>query len=142
MADGCLIVWVVSVLFLATLIRSAFGFGEALIAVPLLALLISVEIAVPLAVLLSITVAGVIVVQDWHHVHVESAWRLVVSTLFGIPLGLVLLTLVSGPIVKAVLAVIIISFSAYCLASRMPLELKDDRLAWLFGFGAGVLGGA
>src|SRR5262249_39773570 len=31
---------------------------------------------------------------------------------------------------------------AYGLASRTPLELKDDRLAWVFGFGAGVLGGA
>ncbi len=33
---------VLAVLFLATLIRSAFGFGEVLIAVPLLALLIPV----------------------------------------------------------------------------------------------------
>ena len=38
-----------AVIFLATVIRSAFGFGEALIAVPLLALLIPVEEAVPLA---------------------------------------------------------------------------------------------
>ena len=47
-----------AVIFLATLIRSAFGFGEALVAVPLLALLIPVEQAVPLATLVSITVAG------------------------------------------------------------------------------------
>src|SRR4051812_41850565 len=37
---------VLAVTFLATLVRSAFGFGEALIAVPLLALLIPVEEAV------------------------------------------------------------------------------------------------
>src|SRR5207248_4231820 len=92
MAEGWLIIWVLAVSFLATLIRSAFGFGEALVAVPLLVLLIPVEVATPLAVLLSITVAGVIVVQDWHKVHVRSAWRLVLSTFFGIPLGLLLLT--------------------------------------------------
>jgi uncharacterized protein len=62
--------------------------------------------------------------------------------LFGIPLGLLLLRTVPGPVVKAVLAVVIIAFSAYCLARRTPLELRDDRLAWVFGFGAGVLGGA
>src|SRR5262249_10976886 len=45
-------------------------------------------------------------------------------------------------IVKAILAVVIIAFSAYCLTSRRPFELKDDRLAWAFGFAAGVLGGA
>jgi uncharacterized membrane protein YfcA len=142
MADGWLIVWVLVVIFFATLIRSALGFGEALVAVPLLALLLPVEVAAPLAVLVSITVAVVIVLEDWHQVHLGSAWRLVLSTLFGIPLGLLLLTAVPGPVVKAVLAVVIIAFSGYCLARRTPLELHDDRLAWLFGFGAGVLGGA
>jgi uncharacterized membrane protein YfcA len=101
-----------------------------------------VEVAAPLAVLVSVTVAAAIVVQDWHQVHLASAWRLVLSTLFGIPLGLLLLTAVPGPVVKAVLAVVIIAFSGYCLARRTPFELHDDRLAWLFGFVAGVLGGA
>ena len=60
---------VLAVLFLATLIRSAFGFGEALVAVPLLALLIPVEVAAPVAVLVSVTVAGLVLVQDWREVH-------------------------------------------------------------------------
>jgi uncharacterized membrane protein YfcA len=136
------ILQVLAVIFLATLIRSAFGFGEALVAVPLLALLIPVEEAAPLAVLLSITVAGVIVVQDWHKVHVQSAWLLILSTLFGIPLGLLLLTMVEEAVVKAILAIVIIVFSLYCLISGRQFELKNDRLAWLFGFVAGVLGGA
>jgi len=133
---------VLAVIFLATLVRSAFGFGEALIAVPLLALLIPVEVATPLAALVSITVAAIILVQDWHQVQFQSAWRLVLSTLGGIPLGLLLLTALAERLVKAVLALVIISFSLWCLASRKQLELKDDKLAWLFGFCAGVLGGA
>jgi uncharacterized membrane protein YfcA len=133
---------VITVVFVATLIRSAFGFGEALIAVPLLALLIPVEVAVPLAVLLSVTVAGVVLVQDWRRVHLRSAAWLVVSTLLGIPLGLWLLTAVAEPIVKALLAVVIIAFSLYSLLGRRQFELKSDKSAWLFGFVAGVLGGA
>jgi uncharacterized membrane protein YfcA len=43
MAEGWLIVWVLAVIFVATVIRSAFGFGEALVAVPLLALLLRRE---------------------------------------------------------------------------------------------------
>src|SRR3954470_4543492 len=101
MDEGWLIAWVLAVIFLATLIRSAFGFGEALVAVPLLALLIPVEVAAPLAVLVSITVAVVVILEDWHKVHFGGAWRLVLSTLFGIPLGLVLLTAVPEPVVKA-----------------------------------------
>jgi uncharacterized membrane protein YfcA len=133
---------VLAVIFLATLIRSAFGFGEALVAVPLLALLIPVEEAVPLATLVSITVAAIVVARDWHQVHARSAAWLVVSTLFGIPLGLWLLTAVTEAVVKAILAVVILGFSSYCLASRSPHWLQDDRLAWAFGFAAGVLGGA
>jgi uncharacterized membrane protein YfcA len=133
---------IVLVIFSATVIRSAFGFGEALVAVPLLALVIPVEVAAPLAVLVSITVAVVIVIQDWQKVHVRTAGSLVAATLVGIPLGLWLLSAAAEPVVKATLAVIIIAFSAYCLTSRVPVELKDDRLAWFFGFAAGVLGGA
>jgi len=133
---------VVAVLFFATVIRSAFGFGEALVAVPLLALVVPVGIAAPVAVLASITVALVVVIQDWRHIHVRSAVRLVVSTLFGIPLGLLVLKTVPEAIVKAALAVVIIGFSIYSLVRPSHYELKNDRLAWVFGFFAGVLGGA
>src|SRR5580704_4616113 len=115
------------VLFLATIIRSAFGFGEALIAVPLLALVVPVEIAAPVAVLASITIAFIATVQDWRHVHVRSAGWLVLSTLVGIPLGLLLLKDVSEPLVKGGLAVVIIAFSLFSLLSRRHRELKNDR---------------
>src|SRR4051794_37918523 len=133
---------VLAVIFLATLIRSAFGFGEALVAVPLLALLIPVEVAAPVAALVSITVAAVVVVQDWRMIHLGSARRLVLFTFVGIPFGLLMLSTVPERAVKALLGVIIIGFSSHRLAGRGRFELEDDRLAWLFGLGAGVLGGA
>jgi uncharacterized membrane protein YfcA len=133
---------VLAVLFLATFVRSAFGFGEALIAVPLLALIMPVDVAAPVAVLISMTVAIVVLAQDWRHVHVRSAGWLVLSTLVGTPLGLLLLTRVDGTIVKVCLGALIMAFSAYSLFKRHRAELKNDRSAWAFGFAAGVLGGA
>ena len=50
---------VLGIVFFATFIRSAFGFGEALVAVPLLVLYLPLTIAAPLAVLISITIAAV-----------------------------------------------------------------------------------
>ncbi len=131
-----------AVLFLATLIRSAFGFGEALVAVPLLTLVVPVEVAAPVAVLASITVALIVVAQDWRQVHVRSAGWLVIPTLLGIPLGLLLLKAVAEPVIKAALAAVIIAFSAYSLLGGKHRELKNDKFAGLFGFAAGVLGGA
>lgn len=133
---------VAAILFLATTGRSTFGFGEALFAVPLLALLIPIQVAVAVAALTSITVALIIVAQDWQHIEYRSAGRLLIATVFGIPLGLLLVKMVSEPVVKAVLAVVILLFALYSLTNRHAGELKDDCFAWVFGFAAGILGGA
>ncbi len=142
MVPSSLTLHVVAVLFCATLVRSAFGFGEALIAVPLLALALPVETAAPVAVLVSITVAAVVVAQDWRHVQVPITAWLVISSMAGIPLGLLVLRTVSEPVVKGVLGVVVGAFAAASLLNRGSYELKNDRLAWLFGVAAGVLGGA
>jgi hypothetical protein len=136
--------YVLAVLFLATTIRSTFGFGEALFAVPLLALRIPLAVAAPLAVLISITIALVVVAQDWQHIHLRSVGGLLGSTVLGIPLGLLLLTAGKPQMVKTGLAVILLLFSAYSLRGRAPIKLTDDNKLWLWGcgFSAGVLGGA
>jgi hypothetical protein len=137
-------VYVLLVIFVATLIRSAFGFGEALVAVPLLAIRLPISVAAPLAVLVSITIAALIIAQDWRHIHVRSASWLVVATLLGVPLGLMLLTEGNPRLVKGALAIIIIAFSAYALIGRKPPELHSDNRVWLLGCGfvAGIMGGA
>jgi uncharacterized protein len=135
-------VLVLAVLCLATVVRSALGFGEALVAVPLLALAIPVEIAAPLAVLVSVTVAAVILLQDWRHVDFGGTWRLVASSLVGIPCGLYLLTHVPESTMKGLLGLVIVAFSLYRLTRHDQLVLPDDRFAWIFGVAAGVLGGA
>jgi hypothetical protein len=137
-------IYVLTVVFVATLICSAFGFGEALIAVPLLAFCIPLRVAAPLAVLVSITISGIVVVQDWDKIHLRSTGWLVLSTFPGIPLGLLLLTSSHQRLVKAALALIIVLFCCYSLIGRTPLELRHDSRKWLLvcGFCAGVLGGA
>jgi uncharacterized protein len=137
-------VYVLLVTFIATLVRSTLGFGEALVAVPLLALRIPVAVAAPLAVMLSVLVAGVIIVQDWRKIEMRSASWLIVSTIFGIPLGLLLLTRVNDRAVKVLLGLVILSFSIYSLTAKTKLHLQKDHLPWLFasGFCAGILGGA
>jgi len=137
-------VLVLSILLMAALIRSAFGFGEALVAVPLLAFCIPLSQAAPLAVLVSITIAAIVVLQDWKKIHLRSAGWLVLSTVVGIPVGLLLLTSTHQRIVKAALGLTIVAFAVYSLIGRTPLELKNDHRGWLLlcGFFAGVLGGA
>lgn len=72
-------VYFLAVVFAATWIRTTFGFGEALVAVPLLALVMPVAVAAPVAVLLSITIAAVVMIEDRHEIHWRSAGWLLVS---------------------------------------------------------------
>lgn len=130
------------ILFGATLISSTFGFGSALFAMPLLTLLLGISSATPLFGLVGPTISGIILWQNWRLVEVTSAWRLVVATLAGIPVGIWLVTQVPGDIVTRLLGLFLISFGGYRLCNWRLLKLASARWAAPFGFIAGVLGGA
>lgn len=138
------VAWVMAIVFSATVFRSAFGFGESLIAVPLLALLMPLDVAVPLSVFISITIAAFVVVQDHKKIHFKSAANLTIYACIGIPVGLWLLTHVPELAVKLGLGLLIIAFAIYLLSGTKLTELKDDNRWWLFSCGllSGILGGA
>lgn len=130
------------ILFASTFVRSALGFGDALVAMPLLALAVGVRTATPVVAFAASTIAVVILFRHWRRVDVSATWRLVVSSLLGIPFGLLLLKAAPEAYVKIALGVLLIAYGLYSLlAPRLP-ELKNDWTAYVFGFVAGVLGGA
>ncbi|MHB2017105.1 MAG: sulfite exporter TauE/SafE family protein [Candidatus Xenobia bacterium] len=137
-------VYVALVFFIATLVRSTFGFGEALLAVPLLSLFLPVPVATPLAVMVSITIAAVCVLQDWSKIRFRSTLGLLLATLPGIPLGVTLLAAGHPRLVKTLLALLIIGFASWSLRRRPRPEAHEEAMPWLLacGFLAGVLGGA
>ncbi len=79
---------VLSILFLSTFIRSALGFGDALIAMPLLAMVVGLQVATPLVAMGASTIAFTILLKSWRKVEIKAAWRLVISTWIGIPIGI------------------------------------------------------
>ena len=133
---------VLAIVFLSTLTRSTFGFGDALIAMPLLTMAVGIQAATPLVALIASTIAITILARNWRRVNVASAWRLVVSSLLGIPIGLVFLKGTYDGVVTALLALLIVSFSLYSLLRPRLFVLTDDKLAYVFGLLAGILGGA
>jgi uncharacterized protein len=135
---------IIAISFLATLVRSTFGFGESLVAVPLFVLFIPLEVAVPLSVLISILVALVVVIQDHKAIHIASAKWLILYAFLGIPLGLLILIHGNAFYVKLLLGLLIAGYSAYSLMGRNTGYLEHDNRLWLFicGFLSGLLGGA
>ncbi len=133
---------VLTILFLSTFTRSALGFGDALVAMPLLTLVIGMRQATPLVALGASTIAVTILLGAWRKVDVQAAWRLILSTLLGIPVGLVLLKAAPEGVMKAILGFLLIGFSLYNLVTFQLPRLKSERFSYLFGFVAGILGGA
>lgn len=136
----CLII----VSFLATLVRSTFGFGESLVAVPLFCLFMPINVAVPLSVIISVLVALVVVVQDHQQIQLQSAKWLILSALPGIPAGLIILVYGNEHWVKTGLGLLIISYALYALFALKSFRLSADSKPWLLvcGFLSGLLGGA
>jgi uncharacterized membrane protein YfcA len=133
---------VLVIILFAALIRSTFGFGDALTAMPLLTLFISLQVATPLVALMSFTISICILARCWRDVVFSSAWKLIIATIIGIPIGLFYLKGSYDEVLKIVLALVILSFSFYKLAKPKMMRLRTERASWPFGFAAGILGGA
>ncbi len=133
---------VAAVLFCSTLLRSTFGFGDALLAMPLLTMLIGLRSTTPLVAMVAGVIAVSILLRHWRDVQVRSAWRLVLASAAGIPLGLLLLKGVHESLTTILLALGILAFAGPgLLRPRLP-RLSSERTAYPFGLVAGILGGA
>ncbi|MHC4880204.1 MAG: sulfite exporter TauE/SafE family protein [Planctomycetota bacterium] len=142
MPDTHIIILIGAIAFGATLVRSTLGFGDALIAMPLLAFIIPLKIAAPYIAALSVFNAIVILAQEWRHISFREMKPLIIASLCGIPFGVWMLRDGDPRIVTGLLAVLVLSFSIWNLCRPDSLQLQTDRSAPLFGFISGVLGGA
>lgn len=130
------------IIFLGTFVQATFGFGSALIAMPLLITQMGIITASPLMALVCVLQNAIIVIFSWRKINWSAAWRFLVSSIVAIPFGLLLILYVPEIIVKWILGITLIFYGLYSLLPvRLP-ELKDDRWALLFGFLGGILGAA
>jgi hypothetical protein len=133
---------VLAVVGLAMLVRGTFGFGDALVGMPLLLLLVGIDVAAPLVALLSLTLAAMVLWQDWRNVHLRDAAALVISALAGIVIGMLFLARANEAVVTAGLGSVIVLFAGYVLLHPEFKGLQTERTAPLFGLVAGILSGA
>lgn len=130
------------ILFFATFARTALGFGDALIAMPLLALVVSMKLAAPLVALVSALNALLILIRDWRSLDLKEARSLILVALACIPLGAWLLDGGDERILKVVLGVVVLGFAIWSLRNPQMPEMKSTWWDLPFGLAAGVLGGA
>ena len=118
------------------------GFGSTLIALPLLALVFDLKLAVPVCTTLAVLLNAVMVARLGRHVRFGPLLLLIAASLPGIPLGAYALRALPGHWLKTILALAIIAFVGN--QWRTPGRLAPAGPGWgvAAGFAAGCLGGA
>ncbi len=140
--ESQIVLVVVAIVFVAALTRSTFGFGEALVGMPLLSAVVDVRFAATLIALSATLNAFTILASDWRGVQWHATWRLAIATLVGVPLGVLGVDYLPEILIKVILASLVISFAMYNLLKPALFQLRTDRAAPVFGIAAGILGGA
>lgn len=133
---------VIFILGLSTLVRSAIGFGDGLIAMGLLTSLVGLKTASPLVALVGTPISLSILLSQYKQVKIKTVLPLIISTLIGIPFGLVLLKFVPEQVGRGMLGLLLVVYGTYSLLGLKLPEITTDKFAHLFGFIAGILGGA
>lgn len=133
---------VVLVMASASFVRSTVGFGEALIAMPLIAFLAPVEMAAAYVALTALIVSLMILGTGWEEVQLAPLPGLILGSWLGIPIGFWVLAHAPRPVVLLGLAAVLAGFVTHRMRGPARWELRSDGVSWLFGVAAGVLGGA
>jgi uncharacterized membrane protein YfcA len=126
----------------AVFIRSLFGFGDGLIAMPLLSLLLGPRDTAVLVAWIGLIIAGILLFKNMKHIDLKGSARILVSAFFGVPLGVFFLKELDDEIIQSLLALILILFSLFKLQKAPRKYSLSHRSTYLFGFIAGLIGGA
>lgn len=132
------------IIFLGSLIYATFGFGDAMFAMPFLSIILGIKTATPLMTLNGFTLALILFIKHRTSINWKITFRLIIASAFGIPIGIYFLKNGNEYVAKIILGSIITSVAIYNLFIRK--NNSENKLPanaiYIFGFIAGVLGGA
>jgi len=151
--DAFQLAWIAGSIFIAFVVRGMSGFGAGMIAVPLLAFVIPLQLAVPLCSLLVFVLFVILVIRD----HQEIVWAelrlLLPPTIVGALAGLWLFAVLDNRVLVLLLGGFLILYSMYMLAVStlglpqlrcsqrwaLPVGFTGAFFDTLFGGGGGTL---
>ena len=126
-----------SAVLLAYVVRGIAGFGSGLIAIPLLALILPLTVAVPLVVFLDYVASATHGLKDRSHIQWREILPLLPFSAIGVLLGLYLFKAVDAVMLAHALGVFVLLFALYTLFIKDAISSLSRRWA----MPAGVLGG-
>jgi uncharacterized membrane protein YfcA len=134
--------WSAAVIFAGFIVRGMSGFGAGLVAIPLLAFVMPVQVAVPTCGLLVFGLFVFLFIRDWRDVVWRELRLLVAPTLLGVAAGLLLFTSLDNRWLVMLLGSFLVIYAIYMLlvhAFGMPAFSCSERWAFPLGLGGSFL---
>ena len=130
------------VIFIAVFTQTMTGFGSGLVAMAFLPGLLGVQTAVPLMILVSASMEVILLIRLRAHFNFKAVWRLVLTSVLGIPLGVWALRGLSERSLLLVLGIVMTGYALYALFHFKLPRLEHPAWAYPVGFLSGLLTGA
>jgi len=134
-------IYAIIIVFFAAILQSSIGFGFALITIPFFMLLYPVHLAIGLNIVLTLIVSLGSLIGVWKHMDKSFTGKLLVGTLFGIPLGALTYMYFNVHWLKIGISLIILVLTL-ALISGFTFTLPKRSAAYILGVMAGILGTA
>ena len=140
--DGGLLILIAVVLLLACVLQGITGFGQSLLAVPILITIMSPRSVAPLMLMAGTVLNLILALNARKHIHLGRFWPLILGGIVGVPFGMISLLMLPSGTIRIVIGALIILFSIMLILG-FSLRIKRERSA-LFpvGFVSGLLNGA
>lgn len=129
--------WIMATVLIASAAQAVSGFGFALLAVPLMSVVISPQDAVIVATILGAVSAVLQSVRDAHFTEATMARRLILSAFVGMPFGLLMFTIASEQVLRLALGIVVVV--ATVLIARNFRLRGGRRSDYVMGFVSGAL---
>ena len=130
------------IFLLAGFVQGLTGFGSALVAIPLLCLVIDIKTAVPLCMLNGVIITTFLAFKLRQHLDRKKVLPLLIGSLPGVVVGASLLKEVDASLIRYGVGILLISYSLYnLLVTPRPLN-PGKGWGYLAGFLTGTIGAA
>jgi hypothetical protein len=137
-------VWTAIVVVAASFIHGFSGFGFALVAVPLLSLQMPLQFILPMTLMLTLVIGGILTADKWHRFHDPTLYIILFGMMIGAYGGTRILMTVPESFLKTMLAIGILAHAARMSLRRGPQRYRERGarvMAGSAGLAGGTLGG-
>ncbi len=133
---------VLVIICFAAFTQSVAGFGMALVEMPLLVGILTLDEAAALVMLCSATVKTLVLLRYRKGFTIQAVWQIILAAIVGVPVGLLVLSNVGGDAVRVLLGIVIAGYALYSLITPKLPSFRHPAWAFGFGFMGGILAGA